>query len=117
MEYEKAFRDETRNTNTGYDSGLSIENDTWTCNTEMAVRCGWRMNTYLMKKGVDRTARELNIDTRRLTDEDYERIAMLFFSRFMASEPLKTATEYSLISAIKLHLAEKEASRKQWRRY
>jgi hypothetical protein len=117
MEYKKTFRDETKNTNTGYDSGLSIGNDTWTCNTDMAVKCGWRMNTYLMKTGVDRIARELNIDTRGFTEADYERIGMLFFSRFMEFEKLKMLTESSLISAIRLHMEEKEASRMQWRRY
>lgn len=116
MDFKKASIDEINKAGASVNSE-TIGNYNGSCNEETAIPCGWRMVAYLRKEGIDRIARQLNIDIRMFTEEDYQKIATLFFSRCMASEKLAMATDYSLVAAIRLHMMEKESSEMERRRY
>ena len=112
MEFEKALIDEIKKAGTSYNSE-SIGNYNWNCDGKGTIKYRWGVASYLRKEKIEWIARQLNIDTRRFTEEDYQKIATLFFSRYR----LVAVTDCSLETAIRLHMTEKEASRKQWRRY
>ncbi|MEI8174043.1 MAG: hypothetical protein WCH07_11265, partial [Deltaproteobacteria bacterium] len=102
-ESEPSFLGDQKYESRPTDSGL-LNHD-----KETTIRCGWRMVAYLRKEAIDSVAQQLQIDVKTFTEADYNRIAIHFFSKFLTSERLKAATDFSVEAAIKLHMSEKES--------
>jgi hypothetical protein len=100
---ESSYLGDQKYENRPNDSGR-LEHDKGT-----TIHCGWRMVAYLKKEAIDRVAQRIHIDVNTFTEKDYQRIAIHFFSKFMTSERLKMATDFSVEDAIKLHMSEKES--------
>jgi hypothetical protein len=115
MEFKEALIDVTKEEDTR-DTPLFIGNNNRNDDENANVRFAWKMVAYLKKEGIERLSRKQNIDTRNVTEEDYKRIAAIFFTIFMESERYKAVADYLIETAIRLHMSERESppSKRRW---